>query len=644
VGEAGTVIAVVVGTAGVGKTAAAMYWAHQAALRFPDGQLYVDLRGFDHEGSPLAATDAVRGFLEALGLPPGQVPISQHAQFGMYRSLLAGRRLLVVLDNAADAEQVRPLLPGSPTCMVVVTSRNEMTGLVTAGAHPIVLDLFTTVEARQLLASRLGDDRVAAEPAAVDEIIARCARLPLALAVVTAHAATHPRFALTAVAGQLCTAGGGLEAFTDDEPAADVRTIFSWSYRALTAPAARLFRLMTAHPGPDFTATSAASLTGEPLARVRQQLVELTHAHLITEHRLGRYVAHDLLRAYAAELADVHDTPADRRAAIHRVLDHYLHTAHTAALLLEPYRHPIELPAARPGTAAEPLVDHGEALAWGTAERPVLLAAIRQAAGAGFDVHAWQLAWSVATSLQRQGHWHDLVATQRTALEAASRLDDRAGQAHTHRGLARAYIWLGRYDDASAHLWHAIELHRELGDHIGQAHAHRGLARVLGLLDRHQEALDHTRQALRLYRTIGNRAGQANALNAIGWYQARHGQHLQALEHCRRALTLQQAIADRHGEALTWDSLGFVHHNLGDHQQAVACYGRALELYHEVADRYEEAATLARLGETHDAAGDRHAAAQAWQHAMDILTEFSHPAADRLRTRMRDLIGATPDQ
>ncbi|HEU4423406.1 MAG TPA: BTAD domain-containing putative transcriptional regulator, partial [Pilimelia sp.] len=301
--DPGTVTTVVVtaisGTAGVGKTALAVHWAHRVSDRFGDGQLYVNLRGFDPSGSVMDPAEAIRGFLQALAVPPESIPGSLAAQVGLYRSLLAGRRMLIMLDNARDAEQVRPLLPGTPGCLVVVTSRAQLPGLVTAGAHPLTLDLLAPAEARDLLTRRLGADRLAADPDAVDEIITRCARLPLALTVVAARAAYSPSFRLATIAAELRHTRGGLDAFDSGDTATDVRAVFSWSYRALSPDAARLFRLLGIHPGPDISTPAAASLAGIPPDQARPLLAELARAHLITEHRPGRYAFHDLMRAYA---------------------------------------------------------------------------------------------------------------------------------------------------------------------------------------------------------------------------------------------------------------------------------------------------------------------------------------------------------
>ncbi len=628
------VVSALSGTAGVGKTALAIHWAHRVRDRFPDGQLYVNLRGFDPGGSVMPPAEAVRGFLDALGVSPERIPAGLDARSTLYRSLLVGRRMLVVLDNARDAMQVRPLLPGSPGCLVVITSRDQLTSLIAAvGAQPLILDLLAPAEARRLLAGRLGTDRVAAEPAAVSRIIDYCARLPLALTLVAARAASHPGFSLTALADELRTSHGSLDRFTDPDPSADVRAVFSWSYRTLSAAAARLFRLLSGHPGPHIAIPAAASLAGVSPDEARKALEELARAHLVTEPAPGRYAFHDLLRAYAAELARTDDH--ERGAAGRRVLDHYLRTAHAAGLRLHPHRDRIQLVPAEPGVTAQEVPDHQHALRWFTAEHPALLAAVREAADSGLDAQAWQLAWAVATFLDRRGHWHDLAAIQTTALAAARRLADRPGEVQANRLLGLAYARLGQYADARIHIQTALDLSAALGDDAGQGHSHMNLAQVFARQDRHAEALSHAQQAHAHFKAAGHRYGQANALNAIGWYHAQLDDYRATLASCARALPLQREIGDRHGQAATWDSIGYAHHHLGNSDQAVACYQRAMVLYREVGDRFHEADTLIHLGDTHHAAGNLDDAHTAWRRALAILDDLGHPTAAAVRARLQ---------
>jgi DNA-binding SARP family transcriptional activator/tetratricopeptide (TPR) repeat protein len=619
-------VAALWGTAGVGKTALAVHWAHRVAGRFPDGQLYANLRGFDPAAPAMAPGEAVRGFLDAFGVPPARVPAGLDAQVGLYRSLLRGRRVLVVLDNARDAEQVRPLLPGSPGCVAVVTSRSQLQGLVAVdGARPIVLDLLPAADARALLGRRLGAARVAGEPEVVDEIVAACARLPLALAVVAARAAVHPEFPLSALAAELRETRGPLDAFVGGDAAADVRAVLSWSYRLLGAGAAGMFRLLALHPGPTVSAAVAASLAGVSVDEARTRLTELSRAHLVSQPAPGRFGFHDLLRAYAAELSETDDDAGERSAAARRMHDHYAHTSHQAARLLNPY---VDLPApadAAAGSLPEDLNDHAAAMAWFSAELPVLLAIITRADRSGFDDVAWELARNLENFLQRRRHWHDWAITQEAALRAAQRSGNLDRQASAHRGIARAQARLVRFDMSTEHYAHALRLYRKLDDIVGQAHTERNIAHTCGLRQEDAAALKHIRAALDLYRACGHRAGEANALNNVGWYHARLGEYGEALTHCQQALGMLEELGDRSGQGHAWDSIGYVRRHLGQYPEAVECYQRALGFLREIGDRDSEAESLAALGDTYHAAGDDAAARAAWEEAARILDQLDVP-------------------
>ena len=637
--RAGTVvIAAIGGTAGVGKTALALQWAHQVAPKFADGQLYVNLRGFGPSGTPVASGEAIRGFLDALGVAPDRVPGSFDAQAGLYRSLVAGKRVLIVLDNAGDVDQVRPLLPGSPGCLVVMTSRTRLTGLTAReGAHLLSLDVLTEAEARQMLMLRLGADRVAAEPGAVSDITGLCAGLPLALAIAAARAADRPRFPLAELAAELRGAHGRLDALDAGDPAASVRAVFSWSIWQLSSAAARMFRLLGLHPGPDISAPAAASLADVPRAQACQHLGELTRAHVLTEHIPGRYALHDLLRVYAAEQAQTTDSESDREAATSRMLGHYLHTAHTAAFLLRPSRETISPAPPRRGVTPEQPTDHQQAVAWFEAERNVLLAVGALAANAGFDVHAWQIPWAMADFLRSRGYWHEQVAIQRTAVAATTRLGDAAGQAESRRLLANSCARLAEYDEARAHLAACLELYQQIGDRAGQARTHQSLSLTNERQGRIDAALRHAGQALSLFRAIGDQAGQARSLNNIGYCHVQLGNYQQARSCCQQALSLWRKIGDRNDEATTLDSLGCAEHHLGHHAQAASCYSRALAIFRELGDQYYQADTLAHLGDTHQSAGVLQQAREAWQQALDILDDLRHPDADQVRAKLQEL-------
>jgi len=642
-GRGGTpvLITAIGGTAGVGKTALAVHWARQHTARFPDGQLYANLRGFG-PADPLPPAEALRAFLDAVGVPATQIPASLDGRRALYRSRLAGKKILILLDNARDPAQVRPLLPASPTATVVITSRNDLASLIVAdGAHPITLDVLTDAEAHQMLTHRLGPQRITAEPAAAADLINLCARLPLALAITTARAAAHPSLPLAALATELRDTTTRLDALaTKDttrapgDDATDARAVLSWSYQQLAPATARMFRLLALHPGPDITAPAAASLTATDPPQATRLLRELTRGCLLTEHTPGRYTLHDLLRTYATEQTHTTDNHQTRHQATNRILDHYLHTAHTAALLLNPAREPVTLPALQPAVIPERFGDGRQALAWFEAEHRVLLSAVSLAADAGFDTCAWQLPRAMAEFLNRQGHWHEQATTERIAVAAAIRLGDLAGQAMSRRLLASACARLGDHGQAHAHFAACLRLYRQLGDRVGEARIHQSLSWVAEHQGDHAAGLDHAEQALALFQAVGHQAGHAAALNAVGFCHALLGDYEQARAFCRRALALNRRLGIRHGEAATWDSLGYAEHHLGHYREATDCYRHALSLFREAGDRFSEAEILTHLGDTRQAAGDQPAAQDAWRHALAILDDLHHPDAGQVRAKL----------
>jgi tetratricopeptide (TPR) repeat protein len=415
--------------------------------------------------------------------------------------------------------------------------------------------------------------------------------------------------------------------------------VFSWSYAALTAEAGRLFRLLSLSPGPDISTAAAASLAGRRRPQTRRLLGELTHANLIVEHVPGRYVSHDLLRTYAAELTGVHDPEAARRAATLRLLDHYGHTAHTADRLLYPARDPIDLPLTPPAADSRPesLADHQQAMAWLSAEHPVLLAAARHAADTGPDTHAWQLAWAIDTFLFRRGHWHDRLAVWSIAVPAAERLGELNARACGHRSVARASITLGRLADAHTNLHQALDLCIRAGNKAGQANVHNTLAYLCSQRNDYVRALEHNREAFALYEAAGNLRGQAATLSSMSWQYDMMGDFPQAIVHCRQALEKLQQVGDRRGEADVWDSLGYAQHHLGRHAEAADCYRKALDLVRDTGDRHAEAEILVHLGDTHEASGDPGAARRAWDEALAIFTELGHAEAQDVRAKLDGL-------
>jgi DNA-binding SARP family transcriptional activator len=629
-------IMTITGVAGVGKTTLAVHWAYQVGQFFPDGQLYVNLRGFDPSGTPVGPADVIRGLLAALSVPAELIPAAADDQAGLYRSLLADKRMLVVLDNARDPAQVRPLLPGSAGCMVVVTSRTWLAGLVAAeGARQLSLDVLTQAEATELLTGRLGQPRVMAEPGALAELIALCAGLPVALVIVAARAIAQQHLPLRSLASGLREAKNRLDELTTGDCATDVRSVFSWSYLSLSAPAARLFRLAGLHPGPSLSARAAASLTGAPLAATGRALRELVSARLIDEPAPSRFTLHDLLREYAAERATSTGTQASRRLAIHRMLEHYLHTALAASAVLEPEHLWFGPARSIDGVTPSQFADRHAAADWFETEHLTLMAVITLAADLAFDQHAWQLPAILTGVLDQSARWEDLAACGAIALAVAQRAGNREAEAYALRAIGGAAARLGRYDEAHAHLQRCLELFIELENIDGQARAHVNLACLLHFMDDTKRGADHAHQGCELFEALGEqRAGLASALNTVGWFEAWLGNTEQGLAYCQRGLALAQQLDNQVVAGATWDSLGYIRHLRGEHEAAISCYRQAAAIYADFGGIWSRAEVLVNLGDTHESAGDRQTARELWREALEIFEQTRHRDTERLRTRL----------
>ncbi|MCT4354428.1 tetratricopeptide repeat protein [Streptomyces sp. Je 1-79] len=634
--DTGTPVVAISGMAGVGKTTLAVHWAHRVAHRFPDGQLYVNLRGFHPTMAPLRAPDVMREVLSAVGVPPQRVPENPEALPAFYRSLLAPRRLLILLDNARDSEQVRSLLPGTPGCLTLITSRHRLDGLViTHAVRFLGLDVLSRDEGIEFLTRRLGEDRIAAEPGAAEEIVELCGHLPLALAIVCARAQVNPRFALDEVATELRATRGSLDSFTSSDASADVRSVFSWSYRALSPAAARLFRLLGgAHSGPELSVPAAASLAGVPLRDARRQIGELLESHLLLEDSPGRFSCHELLRAYAKELSQDRDADVVRARARHRLGEHYLHSAQAADALLAPYRDRVPLPPPSDGVVPEEPAGEVHAAQWLHRQRQVLLAAVERAAADGDDGLSWRLAATLELFLDRAGRWDEQRDVQERALRAARMAGDTTGQAYALRALGFAYCRLGRHEESRAALSAALDRFTAAGDADGQATAHRNLAFLCNSRGDHARALDHYRLASALYDLSGHRTGAAAVLNEIGWTHILTGSYEQALSDCGKAVLLHQENGNRNGEAAAWDSVGYARHHRGEYREALAAYEKAMALYRDIGDLSLQADTLTHLGDSHEAAGGTSAAAVAWREALELFEHLGHPDARQVRERL----------
>ena len=590
-------VVAITGTAGVGKTALAAHWGHRVRDHFPGGQLYVDLRGYSPVPPAVQPLEALTQFLHALGVPARQVPSELADAVGLYRSLVADRRMLVVLDNALDADQVRPLLPGGAHCLVLVTSRDTLTGLVARdGAHPVGVDVFTREESRTLLVRLLGAARVRAEPGAAEELARLCARLPLALRIAAAKLLAGPADAIADYTARL--AGDRLPALEihGDRHSA-VRSAFQLSYAALSPPAARLFRLMGRLPGLDVTLDAAAALAGNPAEETRPLVAELVAAHLVTEHAPGRYTFHDLLRLYAAELSEA--CGREGPAALDRLFAHYLGHADAAAAVL--YPEILRLPAADVAPAVR--LDHRQASAWLDAERHNLLRAVRHAAAHGPRPVSWLLADALRGYYDLRMHTVDCQTAAEAALTAAQAEHEPAAQASAHLSLANLDWRGGRYPAAIDRYREALVLARRAGWGAGQAAARGNLGGVHAEQGRLREAAEHYTEALALLRETGNRGGQAMALGNLGHIHGQLGHLTRAAEHHAEALALFREIGARAAEATELANLGETYHRLGRLTEAVEHLDQALALHREVGDRANEVDTTRVTAAVHRDAG-----------------------------------------
>ncbi|MGY4769747.1 BTAD domain-containing putative transcriptional regulator [Kribbella sp. CWNU-51] len=628
-------VAVVTGMAGVGKTTFAVHWAHAIADRFPDGQLYLNLRGFDPARSAMPTEEAYFLVLEALGVSRQEMPKDLSGRAALYRKQLADRRILILLDNARDAEQVAPLLVDGTGGLFVVTSRAQLADLDAGDRVSVLaLDVLPADEALAFLSGRLGDQRVRQELPAATAIAERCGRLPLALAVVAARAALNPTFRLADILTELDESRGRLDAFADADSTVDVRAVFSWSYQALTPAAAVPFRLLSALPWTSSNLVTIASLTGASIPETEQAVAELTSAHLLLEPQQGRFAYHDLVRVYALEQRESSDTPGVQREALLRVLDHFVQTAKSADASVNPYRPPVDILPRRPQTLVDEVAGRRSAWAWFTAEYDALVSAVGEAARAGFDEHAWQLAWALDTFQYRGGHWRDAVTTQQIGLQAADRLGDKHLQAVAHCALGKTYTDLGEVMSAHDQLEQAIDGFRLTGSEDEESGAHASLGNLFSNEGRSAEAVEQYQEALR-HGT--DPIARATAMNNLANEYSALGHHQLAVTLCLQAIELWSAAGDRHGEANSWDSLGHAHQMLGNHTEAAKWYLQAIDAFADLGDRYNEGMSLANYGDNRVSVDDPAAAREAWRRALELFTELRHPLAGDLESKLAGL-------
>lgn len=631
-------VCIVAGTAGVGKTSFAIHWAHRIADQFPDGQLFVNLRGYD-PGPPMAPDQILERFLSALGVPHAAIPADLEARADLYRSQVAGRKMLIVLDNASSVRQVRPLLPGSPGCLVLVTSRSRLSGLVARdGARRLSLDMLDEAEAVSLIQSLIKEYRRNDDVDEITELVHLCARLPLALRIAAENAARRPQMPLRELIDELRDESALWDALAtgDDEEADAVRSVFAWSYRALPETASRFFRLLGLHPGPDFSSRAAAALADIPLGRARRLLDDLVGAHLIEQQSSDRYGFHDLLRAYALDQVRDEEDPAFQRAVLRRTLLWYLRQASAVTEVIKPGAARVTLAAAGHDAHDITFPDYHEALHWYEQERLNLIAATRSAVTAGFHDIAWQLPISIHRVYTTYNDLDDWRITAPLALAAVRATGDRFGEALVLEGLAKLHTQSNDPLSAIEHHQAALAVRRDLGDRLGEVSSLNGLGLAMLRAHRLVETKAYFTETYQLAVELADRRWQAIAANALAYTYAELREPAEAESRHDEALTLFRELHDRasEGDALhcaskiyrmagrlpealaavqdalaiamdfenvAWEAwwlfeLGQVQAALGDHGEAVKSYHRAAVLHRRLGDRVREASAWDATG------------------------------------------------
>ncbi|MBN6039989.1 tetratricopeptide repeat protein [Amycolatopsis sp. 195334CR] len=635
-------ISAIAGAPGIGKTSLAVHWAHRVRDRFPDGQLYVNLRGYD-ASPPLSADHVLDAFLRALGLPAERIPQDADAKASVYRSFLAERRMLVLLDNAATPDQIRPLLPNEPRCLVVVTSRSRLSGLVARdGAHRISLDLLTPDEANRLLRGIIGQDRIDQEPVAVAELAHRCAYLPLALRIAAERVASRPRNTVAELVHELADERQRLDVLAaDDDESTAVRTVFSWSYHALSRDTARMFRQLGLHPGPTISLDAAAALTDSTTNDTRRLLDNLVGGHLLAETEPDRYHFHDLLRDYAAEQAAANEPGQSRDSATGRLYQWYLHTAHAALFAYYP-QHP-NIPIDPRPASCRPLTfsDRDQAHRWFAAEHANLLALIRHAPAVDQHAVGCQLPQAVDCYLGEHRHLADRIMVHQLGASAAQHLGRQLSEHWAYLSLGEAYQesyqHTRRYDEAVICLEQALKIARKIDHKFGEAAALIDLAHNYNEVGRHAEAAAYSQQSIDINRTIGHRRNEGISLIHLGRALSELGQFDQALAYVRQGMDIASTIGAEGIRALALRTLAKIHHRQGHGEDALnymmqaADSSRSRQLDHDYAEN------LNHIGVILNDLGRPQEAREKWQEALDILLDLDPMQAAQIRTQLNTI-------
>lgn len=637
------------GPPGVGKTALALRLAHQVKERFPDGQMYVDLHGYSPDAQPSRPDVVLEEFLVALGTSASAIPSGTGQRAALFRSLLAGSRILLVLDNAHDSRQIEQLLPGAPGCGVIVTSRRRLSGLQMRQDQRMTLGPLSEDESVALLRTVIGTERADDEPEATAGLARRCGYLPLALRIAAERVATHPHHSVDELADELGAEEERLDILSTEDSIA-VRTVFSWSYRDLSGEAARMFRLCGLHRGPHLSVNAAAALAGVTTTQARRLLDRLVSVHLMQSVGAERYRCHDLLRVYAAERAHDEEPQDERSLAVRRVLHWYLHTAYAANHTLSPQRFD---PPIEPSQFSLPLLDfddYDDALGWLESEMANLIAATRLALEFGEDAIAWKIPVGCWNYVFLRKRWTAWISAHEVGLAGARRIGDKFGESWTLNNVAHGFRELRRFKDAREHLEQALEIRKEINDLVGLAWTVTALGFVDCDVHRYESAVSRFNEALCIREEVQREHGDDEAITMANW----HGQGIaraslgdsyrelsrfdEALNELHEALRIFREIDDRHGEGYTLVKLGDTFARMSRPQDALVSFEAALVTRREIGDRWGEAETQHSRGRVLLETGEPEAAREAWRHALTIFTELDDPRAEDVR----QLLTSTP--
>ncbi|MGC2997624.1 ATP-binding protein [Streptomyces sp. G35A] len=637
-GDGPAVVTAITGGPGVGKTALALHWAHRVRRHFVDGDLYIDMRGYN-SGNALGPEQALTSFLRALGVEADRIPIDEQECAALFRSMVYGKKILIFIDNVSSVKQIRQVIPASRSSLVLITSRNRLSGLVAReGAARVTLDVLSLEESVRLLREVIGPLRVDAEPEAARRVAELCGCLPLALRVVGERAAGRSLLSLGELVDELVREQDFLDALADrEDELSDVRAVFSWSYRALPEESRRAFRLLGLHEGKVLCSDSAAALLAVTPAIARRRLGELADVHLLQETARDRYRMHDLLRSYAVELLSAEEPREERTRAVRRVLTWYLLSADAGRKAILPRSRSLLLvPAGDQVRPVERFDEAADAVRWFDAERENLLAALRQAVAWGqYDI-AWMLPAVASGFFELGAHWSDWKHVHELGLDAARLVGNQMGEAFNLLCLGDVHWRSGEYDVAVDDYRRAAELSRDIDDLWTLGFSLRGLG-LVALEQGGPGAEEHFEAALSVFREHGDRRGEGMSLLSLAECARGRDEHAEAAALCRQALGIFRAIGDRWSEA--WgalplaDSLG----ELGELPDAEGYLGRALAVFREFTDRRSEASTLRRLGDVSSARGEPDAARRFWTRAAALYEELGDESADVLRRRAEDV-------